>query len=65
MLNMKPRCTLIIGHAIDEIFNQCARYHCTSKGTMNLTERTRIRKAMATHQYGASGRQCWWSVRQK
>ena len=23
MLNTKPRCTLIIGHAIDKIFNQC------------------------------------------
>jgi len=25
MLNTKPHCTLIIGQAIDEIFNQCAR----------------------------------------
>jgi len=25
MLNTKPRCTLIIGHAIDKIFNQCTR----------------------------------------
>jgi len=25
MLNTKPRCTLIIGHAIDKIRNQCTR----------------------------------------
>jgi len=25
MLNMKPRCTLIIGHAIKKIFNQCTK----------------------------------------
>jgi len=25
MLNAKPRCTLIIGYAIDKIFNQCTR----------------------------------------
>jgi len=25
MLNTKPRCTLIIGYAIDKIFNQCTR----------------------------------------
>jgi len=52
MWNMTPRCTLIIGYAIDKIlFNQCTRSHCTTEGTMNLTERTRIRKAIATHWY--------------
>jgi len=25
MLNTKPRCTLIIGHAINKMFNQCTR----------------------------------------
>ena len=45
MLNTKPRCTLVIGHVIDKIFNQCTRQHCTTEGTTNLTERTRIRKA--------------------
>jgi len=46
VLNTKPRCTLIIGHVIDKIFNQCTRLHCTTDGTLNLTERTRIRKAI-------------------
>ena len=67
MLNTKPRCTLIIGHAIDKIFiNQCTRLVTLhNRGKMNLTERTRIRKAIATHWYttGATGRQWWWSVR--
>jgi len=47
MLNTKPRCTLVIGHAIDKIFNQCTRQLCTTEQTTNLTERTRIWKAIA------------------
>jgi len=54
--NTTPHCTLIIGCAVDKIFQyltnaQGNTQHCTTEGTMNLIERMRIRKATATHSY--------------
>jgi len=51
MWNITPHCSLIIGCAIHKIFNQWARLHCTTEGTMKLTERTRIQKATALRQH--------------